>query len=351
MDYAYVNFDQAFRHVCRAIKANKVPYLIGAPGLGKSALAKLVAKVFNLLLIDERLSTSEPTDWRGLPALLKNGKASYRPFDTLPLDGEELPINPETGKRYSGYLLFFDELPAAAAATIAAAYKPILDREVGAFKLHKRLRIMAAGNTVHDNAIVNEIGTAMQSRLITLMLKSDADITIKHAAEQGWDSRVIGFLNFKRDLVNNFDPESEDVTFACERTWEFMSDLCKNEKEITYELMPLFAGTIGMGAAQQFLAFCDYFGQLPKIEQIIADPQGCVIPDDPGIHWATTTLIAEHIDEKNAPQLMEFLPRLDIDMQVITMRQALRANRSLNQVSEVRQWKRNNADEFLADVT
>lgn len=80
-----------------------------------------MAKDFNLKLIDFRLSQCDPTDLNGFPSVNDKGRATYMPMTTWPLEGDDLPINKKTGQPYDGWLIFFDEMPAAAPAVQAAA--------------------------------------------------------------------------------------------------------------------------------------------------------------------------------------------------------------------------------------
>ena len=105
---------QGFEFLTTALDAGLVPYLHGSPAIGKSALAQQVAAAGNLELIDIRLSQCDPTDLNGFPTT-KDSKATYIPMDTFPLKGDTVPA----GK--NGWLLFFDELPAATRAVQAAA--------------------------------------------------------------------------------------------------------------------------------------------------------------------------------------------------------------------------------------
>lgn len=44
------------------LRAQIVPYIVGSPGIGKSAIVKQIAKASKLKLIDVRLSQCDPTD-------------------------------------------------------------------------------------------------------------------------------------------------------------------------------------------------------------------------------------------------------------------------------------------------
>src|SRR5690606_17409789 len=99
------------------------------------------------------------------------------------------------------------------------------DRAVGPHKLHSHCFIVMAGNRKEDRALVNDMGSAMQSRLVHLHLRSDLESWREWAVSNGIDSRVIGFLSFMPTMLNAFDPDLVGSTFPCERTWEFVSKL------------------------------------------------------------------------------------------------------------------------------
>lgn len=51
-----------------ALHAGLVPMLHGSPGIGKSDIARMVAKHMNLKLIDIRLGQCDPTDLKKMAA-------------------------------------------------------------------------------------------------------------------------------------------------------------------------------------------------------------------------------------------------------------------------------------------
>ena len=97
---------------------------------------------------------------------------------TLAIEGEMLPIkipastDEQTGGQrqptyYAGWLLFLDEFNSASVAVQAASYKIVLDRMVGKGHLHKNVAVVCAGNLESDGAIVEQMSTPLQSRLVT----------------------------------------------------------------------------------------------------------------------------------------------------------------------------------------
>lgn len=310
-------------HICA--KADVVASVRSSPGVGKSALVAAFAESQNSELIDMRLTQCAPEDLNGYPKLNVN-KATFVAFDAFPLDTDPLP----EGK--NGWILFLDEFYSASKSVQAAAYKLLLDRQVGSFKLHPRVRIIIAGNRKEDNAIVTATSTAIQSRVVHYELKANSNADwLKWAMEAGIDYRIIGFINFKPSLLNNFDPKHNDRTYACQRTWHFLSKLIK-DREVGNNELARVAGTVGEGAATEFVAYCKVYQNLPTIAQIINDPEDTPIPIEAGTRYALTTLCAEHITKENMEPMLKFVDRFSTEFKVLFGKATVARDKSLRDV-------------------
>lgn len=309
----------------RCIKAGVVPYFRSSPGVGKSSVVAKVARECKLILIDLRLSQCTPEDLQGFP--MRNGnKATFTPFDMFPLEGEEIP------EGYDGWLILLDELSSASKPVQAAGYKLILDRMVGSHKLHKRVAMVAAGNLDTDKAVVFNMSTALQSRLIHFELEVNLSDWMNWAVNHGFDHRILAFLNFKKNMLMNFDPNHSDKTFPCPRTWEFLNRLIKDET-VDQDTLPCIAGTIGQGAAAEFNTFCKIYKELPTVSNIIADPLNTSIPSEPGAKYAVASMLTQEIDANNIKDIIMYIERFDIEMKIIFARGAFALNPKLRQDS------------------
>lgn len=300
--------------IIRVLSAGLVPYVEGSPGVGKSDIMRSIAEELKLKVIDLRLSQCDPTDLMGFPNV-QGDKARYVPMETFPVKGDELPAG------CNGWLLFLDEFPSASRAVQAAAYKLVLDKMVGQHELHPNVAIVCAGNKASDKAIVNSLSTATQSRLVHLELAVSLKDWSEWAAGNGIDARIIGFLNYKTSLLHNFSPDHQDKTFPCPRTWSFASRLSTGQ-DISIKDLPLFAGVVGQGAAQEFIAFAELYQSLPRIEEIVKSPLTVNIADEVSVRYAIATYVADHLNEANAETVTQFLDRLDVEMQVVAYRMA-----------------------------
>lgn len=347
------------------LRSGLVPMIRSSPGIGKTSVARLLGEQLNLKVIDIRLSQCDPTDLNGFPSI-KDGKASYVPMDTFPLEGEPLPVktwktvtDPKTkvttqepDTYYKGWLIIYDEITSAVPAVQAACYKILLEKEVGQRKLHPNVFQLGLGNKETDNAVVARMSTALQSRLSHITVKSDPEYWCKLASNLGYDYRVIAFINHRPEMLNKFNPKHNDHTFPCERTWEFTSKVIKgiekvhnlhnpNDafKGVDFSHMPLIAAQVGEGAAAEFIGFCSIFRELIPLDQIIRAPSSVPVPQEPATCYALAALIGEKADDTNITPLMEFINRMPIEFQILTVQMFWNTKAHLRKVPAVSKWQ------------
>lgn len=294
------------------MEAGLVPFLTSSPGLGKSSIAVQIANDFNLEVIDVRLSQCTPEDLMGLP-MREGNKAFFASFNMFPTEDMEVP----PGK--NGWLLLLDEFNSAPKTVQAASYKIVLDGMVGQAKLHEDVYIIAAGNLATDRAIVNQLSTAMQSRVVHLEMEANLKDFMDYAVKADFDSRILGFLEFQPSKLHSFKPDHNDKTFACPRTWEFASRLIKG-KPLERLSLPLLAGTLSEGVAVELHTFIKEFQHLPRYEQILESPKTLAIPPEPSTKYALITMLADKVVYDDLDKIFQFVERLPAEFQAVFFR-------------------------------
>lgn len=318
--------------VIECMQADLVPMIASSPGLGKSAIVRQIAKDFSLQLIDLRLSQCAPEDLMGLPMRIGEGKsmrAAFAPFETFPTEDEEPPADKK------GWILFLDEFNSAAKSVQAAAYKVVLDRMVGQAKLHPNCFVVCAGNLATDQAIVNQMSTAMQSRLVHIEMIPDLQDFMTIAVAQGFDPRIIGFIEFQPSKLHSFKPDHNDRTFACPRTWEFASKLIK-DKPIDKVNLPLLAGTLSDGVATELHTFMQEYANLPSYHDICEHPDKTDVPTQPSTRYALVTMMLDRFTRESFPKVVDYVRRLSPEFQVIYFRGVVRRDYAFRRDPEYR---------------
>lgn len=329
--------NQCIERLRVSLKSNVPCFMTGSPGLGKSSIIKKLAEELNYYLIDCRLTQMQQYDLLGFPKVVEmdygNGifqqVTKYFPMETFPLENTPLPVNPKTGKQYEGVLLFLDEFNSADKYVQAACYKLILDRQIGMDNLHSTTRILMAGNKLSDNAIVHKISTAIKSRVTHISL----DLNVKEFLEyvekgltdvdHPWNSMVYGFLRFQPEYCLNFNPKIETETYACPRTWDYLSQELNNGllDLDTSVLRSAVIGTVGEKAGVAFNAFLDIYKGLPSIDTIVRNPEKVPLPEQVGAKYALGTYFANNINPANASYLVKYASRIpEKDIMVVVFR-------------------------------
>ncbi len=251
-------------------------FIWGPPGIGKSAIVHAVANEAGLDVIDLRASLLDPTDLRGIPAIVDQ-KAVWCSPAFLP------QANAKPG------VLFLDEINAAPPLVQASLYQLVLDRKVGEYELPKGWWIVAAGNRQKDRAVTFRMSSALSNRFVHLDLDVDVSDWRSWALKKDINPMVIAFIGYKPSLLRE-DP-SESPAFPTPRAWEILSDVIKKFGGIK-ECSDIVAGIVGQGAATEFAAFVKRAINMRQMEEIVADPESAQLPKAlDGLHVLTTWLV------------------------------------------------------------
>jgi len=266
--------------------------LWGQPGVGKSQavqqfaniLSEKTGKKTNVKTVS--LLLMNPIDLRGIPAKSKNERnedvAKWLTPDIFKLDPSDDVIN----------ILFLDEISAAPPSVQAAAYQICLDKRIGEHVLPANTIVICAGNRVSDKAVAFKMPKPLSNRLTHFEIIADLDSWRSWAYHHNINESIIGFITWRPDYLNIFDPSNDDVAFPTPRSWELVNTYMQFGFE---EMFECIAGTVGLATAIEFKAFINISSQLPLFSDIIANK--AELPDNktPAIMYAISTMITAHL--------------------------------------------------------
>ena len=252
----------AKKSIFRAFKKKRPLFIWGPPGIGKSEIVQQIGDSLEAPVIDIRLSLWEPTDIKGIPYFDSNvGKMVWASPAELP--------DAEFASKHKNVILFLDEMNSAAPAVQAAAYQLVLNRRVGQYVLPDNVLIVAAGNREADKGVVYRMPAPLANRFVHLELAVDFNDWFQWAVDNEIHADVVGYLQFSKKDLYDFDPKSPSRSFATPRSWTFVSELLDDAEEDEITTTDLVSGSVGEGLAVKFMAHRKVAGAMPNPTEIL----------------------------------------------------------------------------------
>jgi len=309
-----------------------VPYIEGAPGGGKSALARDIALTVGIEpnnIHQFFVSLRDPVDLMGTPAP-NNDVTRWRP-------PEELTVL-SSGR----HCLILEELPDATIPMQNAACGLIYDRKVNSLKLSDQVYIIATGNRAKDKSGANRMTSKLRGRVRSYEFTENIDDWSDWALRNNIRVDLIQFLRFRPDLLSAFDP---DRVCPTPRNWERVALI---PEDLPQELFfGTVAGDVGEGGAAEFTAFIKTFRSLPNIDNLIMNPEKAEVPTQPAVLYALTGALARRIDKDNFDRVYKYIDRLAPEFQVMCVRDAIKLKPDLMNTKTFVQWSVANASVII----
>jgi hypothetical protein len=145
------------------------------------------------------------------------------------------------------------------------------------------------------------------------------------------------FIKFRPNLLHSFDPGANERAFPTPRSWVFVDDITRSKlsPDTEYELIK---GTVGEGAAAEYLAFAKLAAELPSAEEILMNPDTAPVPESPAAQYAVCTMLDSKATANSMGRLLTYVERLPIEFQVLFVRSAAMANRTVTQCKDYVRW-------------
>ena len=264
-----MNFIDTLKSVDLVLSTNEVPLVVGESGIGKTALAKKLAKENNwsLVVIDGNLL--KEGEIGGLPTIESytitnsNGEKIEKKITVYAVHNKLREIDEEIAKGKS-VLLFIDEINRCEHTVQQELMNLILNREINGYKLHDDVKILAAMNpsskygSDFDYQVV-DMDAAQENRFVWLNMEPDYTQWLSWAIDAGIEQKVIEFISTFPEYLHKVN---EDDVRATPRSYERVSKVYKEYKN-KMDIIPravflnVIKGNVGKIIAEEFISFVE----------------------------------------------------------------------------------------------
>jgi len=271
-------------------------YLEGAPGTSKTAQAAAVAKEMGWNFTHIACNHLDLVEGKGYPIYNK---------DTDQVEFKAISIWPTTE---GPNLLLLDEYPQAIPPVQASLSSLLQGGTMGDYTLPANTLIVLTGNRHGDKAATYKMPSQMRSRVTRVEVKVSVEGWLKWAKDHGINKVVMEFVATKPELLHAFDSDAEIMPTL--RGWHKVSAIMASNGSDSMK-QALMAGSVGLPAASEFIAFSRSKVNLPKPSEILADPSGCRIPTDPGDLQTLASAMGRSCSPHRTTAYLTYIKRLD----------------------------------------
>ena len=202
-------------------------FLLGAPGIGKTAIMEQIASELGIALVSYSMTHHTRQSALGLP-FIKDKEYGGVTYSVSEYTMSEIIASVYETMEESGVkegILFLDEINCVS-ETLAPSMLQFLQYKVfGRHKVPEGWVIVTAGNPPEYNRSVREFDVVTLDRLKVLRVEADFQAWKLYAKEKGLHSAILGFLDLKKEFFYHMETKASGRSYVTARGWEDLSDI------------------------------------------------------------------------------------------------------------------------------
>ncbi len=247
-------------------------FLLGAPGIGKTAIMEQIAQELNVGLVSYSMTHHTRQSALGLPKILKKTYQEEE-FEVSRYTMSEIISSIYELMEKAGVkegILFLDEINCVS-ETLAPSMLLFLQYKIfGGHKIPDGWTIVTAGNPPEYNKSVREFDVVTMDRLKKITVEPDYSVWKEYAYHQNIHPAVMTYLDIKKDCFYHMESSIDGKRFVTPRGWEDLSQMIKLFEELTLPVNEkLIAQYLQDGKiAKDFAAYYDLFSKYQSDYQI-----------------------------------------------------------------------------------
>ena len=268
---AYFSKDE-FGNYIIPIEKQRPIFMIGAPGIGKTAIMKQIAEELGVGLVSYSMTHHTRQSALGLPIIKKKTydgvEYDISRYSMSEIIASAYDMMEDTGIREG--ILFLDEINCVS-ETLAPSMLQFLQYKVfGQHKLPDGWIVVTAGNPPEYNKSVREYDIVTLDRLKVINVEPNFDVWKEYALNYNVHGSILSFLEIKKEFFYIVETTAEGKNYVTARGWEDLSKMIylyeKNNIKVDETLISQYIHH--KAVAKEFAVYYDLYNKYKSDYQI-----------------------------------------------------------------------------------
>lgn len=277
---AYLTKDQ-FGNFVISIERQRPVFLMGAPGIGKTAIMEQVAQELQIGLVSYSMTHHTRQSALGLPFIVRKNyggeEYSVSEYTMSEIIATIYDVIEATG--FKEGILFLDEINCVSETLAPAMLQFLQYKTFGRHRVPGGWIVVTAGNPPEYNNSVREFDIVTWDRLKRIDVEPDYEVWKEYAYVKGTHPAITTYLDIKKNDFYKIETTVDGKSFVTARGWSDLSDMIKlyEQKEfpITEQLVVQYLQN--KKVAKSFAVYYDLFKKYRsdyQVDKILAGKAG-----------------------------------------------------------------------------
>lgn len=213
-------------------------FLMGPPGIGKTAIVEQVAEELKINLISYTITHHTRQSAIGLPFISRK-KFGEKEYAVTEYTMSEIVASVYEQIERSGIqegILFLDEINAVSETLSPTMLQFLQYKTFGMHRVPEGFVIVTAGNPAEFNKSVRDFDIATLDRLRQIDIEEDFQSFKDYAYQSSIHSAILSYLEIKKDRFYFVRQDIEGKRYVTARSWEDLSKMIYAYEELHYPI-------------------------------------------------------------------------------------------------------------------
>ena len=212
------------------IEKQRPVFLMGPPGIGKTAIMEQIAAELGVGLISYSMTHHTRQSALGLPFIVQKNYGG-REYDVSEYTMSEIIASVYDAMERTGTpegILFLDEINCVSETLAPTMLQFLQNKTFGTHRLPAGWVVVAAGNPPEYNKSVREFDVVTLDRVRQIQVEADLSVWLDYARQRQLPGAVLSYLTVKPDRFYAVTRKDGELSFVTARGWEDLSRLLES---------------------------------------------------------------------------------------------------------------------------